>query len=291
MAETTVTYVVDATSANRAFAEYGHNGKAALAELLDDLADWGRDYAAEVAPVDRGALSEMIYPQWADCDKFESQIISDMEYSATMEKGAQPFWPPTGALSTWGKFREVEMQKGGTSTSDFFLRKHIAEHGIRAHPYMKPTVTALGGALQQFMGHYIDSLKNGAKYSCGGRKSSEHVAARNKMQERYRKSMPSIRSQRKPSVRQKKRSEAKFLNPRTGKYESSRPKSIDYHKTPNRGVYYPKSKPYGSYYTTSRVSGKPVSKGGVKVAKAPPNRATKAQLRTGLYKAKRNRKI
>jgi hypothetical protein len=292
MADDNIRVYVDDASAVKGFRDVLARSRPAAAELLNDVADWGRDYASELAQVDRGALSEMIFVDYASHEKLEAAIISDQEYSATIEAGSKPHWPPAHSLEMWGKYEEYKESEGIKDTKgitdeaggimdeeagrddDFLLRRYISIHGTRAYPFMGPTAKKIPSALAEFAKYFLADLKSGGKYvkSRGG-KAAGIAKTKSLLSERYRKSMPTLRK-RPPDHT------GSFLNPRTGKWESARP-----------GRLGTTSKKYGNHQPQAP---KKVVKSHAPKIKTKSNWATKGTLTSSTYRprdTKRRRKL
>lgn len=87
----------------------------------------------------------------------QSMIGVGAEYGIVMELGRRPGakMPPQGALLGWMGF------KGIPPELEFVVRRGIARHGIKPHPFMQPAFEALnGGVAEKLFGDAIAKTLN-----------------------------------------------------------------------------------------------------------------------------------
>ena len=91
------------------------------------------ELAIQKAPFDRGTLREEItlFPQILANEYF---LTSNASYSAVMEYGSRPFYAPIKPLKEWAR------RKLGDESLGYAVRAKIADVGITAQPYMRPSL-------------------------------------------------------------------------------------------------------------------------------------------------------
>lgn len=91
------------------------------------------ELAIKNAPVNQGTLRMQIsiFPQILS-NKYI--LTSWAKYSEAMEYGTRPYWAPIAPLKEWAE------QKLGDENIGYAVQAKIAKYGIRAHPYMRPSL-------------------------------------------------------------------------------------------------------------------------------------------------------
>ena len=84
------------------------------------------------APADLGTLrSDINYVVKQTSKKIEGEILSAASYSAFVEYGTRPHFPPPDALKGWAA-------RHGMAGAEFAIAKKIAEVGTKPQPFMDP---------------------------------------------------------------------------------------------------------------------------------------------------------
>lgn len=92
------------------------------------------ELAVDYAPFDQGYLRENItvFPQILSSNYV---LNSNASYSAAMEYGSRPFYAPIKPLKEWAR------RKIGDENIGYAVQAKIAKSGIRAQPYMRPSLS------------------------------------------------------------------------------------------------------------------------------------------------------
>lgn len=106
--------------------------KRAQRNRLEDGMDLIFANSQELVPEDRGTLRQSGFqPVWEN-GKLKTGYRA--QHALPMEYGTQPFWAPIEPLKEWAE-RVV-----GDAGFGYYVQQKIAEEGIDAQPYMRPSV-------------------------------------------------------------------------------------------------------------------------------------------------------
>jgi len=114
--------------------------RSAHKQRMRDAATKGFAVADERVPEDRGTLRKSMFTPERRGDKFVYGATEP--YAASMEFGTDPYWPPAKPLVEWAE------RIGKDPGFGYAVQHKIAEEGITAQPYLRPSAEAVQSFLE-----------------------------------------------------------------------------------------------------------------------------------------------
>lgn len=81
------------------------------------------------------------------------RVGTNAEYAAPVEEGSRPHWAPLAALTPWAVDHDIE---------PFALQRHIAVHGTRPHPFLRPALDDSEADIKRFLSELGDDIERQA---------------------------------------------------------------------------------------------------------------------------------
>jgi len=81
------------------------------------------------------------------------RVGTNAEYAAPVEEGSRPHWAPLTALAPWAEDHGIE---------PFVLQRHIAIHGTKPHPFLRPALEDSEADIRGFMGQLANDIRDQA---------------------------------------------------------------------------------------------------------------------------------
>ncbi len=146
-------YRVDAERVLQAFEQSGPIMSANLRVGLDRAAmhmvDAARDELRANDSVSMSTLLQSIAYERAGT--FERDVSPNTDYAVYLEKGTGPgYYPPTYAIAAWLRTR------GGAKDAVFRVKRHIHQHGTKAHPFWEPAFNKAESEMQNIINRYVE---------------------------------------------------------------------------------------------------------------------------------------
>jgi len=118
-------------------------------QRLRDAMDYGFAHSQELVPEDRGTLRQSGFPPERTADGIRYGYAAN--HAGPMEYGTQPFTPPAEPLLEWAE------RVTGNRGFGWYVQQKIAEEGIDAQPFMRPSAEKVKQWLKTHdVGGYID---------------------------------------------------------------------------------------------------------------------------------------
>ena len=91
---------------------------------------------------------------------YEREVSPNTDYAMYVEKGTQPgYYPPTYAIAAWLRSR------GGQADAVFKVKRHIFQHGTKAHPFWEPAFNNAEPKMTDIVARYVE---RGVERAFGG---------------------------------------------------------------------------------------------------------------------------
>ena len=82
---------------------------------------------------------------------YEREVSPNTDYAVYLEKGtAAGYYPPTYAIAAWLRTR------GGAKDAVFRVKRHIHQHGTKAHPFWEPAFNKAESEMQNIINRYVE---------------------------------------------------------------------------------------------------------------------------------------